>query len=58
MLMILDDTSTIKQFKDDTNTVNTEHFTNKELHLIKNMVKITYIIIKILIENKCFFSNA
>ena len=34
MLVILGDTSTIKQFKDDTITVNAEYFINKELHLI------------------------
>ena len=37
MLVILGDTSTIKQFKDDTNTVNTEYFINKELYLIKKI---------------------
>ena len=31
MLMILDDTSTIKAFTDDTNTVNVEDLINKEL---------------------------
>ena len=35
MLMILDDTSTIKAFTDDRNTVNVEYLINKELHIIK-----------------------
>ena len=38
----LDDTSTIKAFTDDTNTVNVEYFINKELHIIKHMAKTTY----------------
>ena len=34
MLPILDDTSTIKAFTDDTNTVNVEYLINEELHII------------------------
>ena len=35
MLMILNDTSSIKAFADDKNTVNVEYLINKELHTIK-----------------------
>ena len=34
MLMILNDTSAIKAFTDDANTVKAEYFINKELHII------------------------
>ena len=34
MLMILDDTSTIKAFTDGTNTMNVEYLITKELHII------------------------
>ena len=34
MLMILDDTSIMKAFTADTNTVNVEYLINKELHII------------------------
>ena len=42
MLMILDDTSTIKAFTDDTNTMNVEYLINKELHIINIRLKTTY----------------
>ena len=46
MLMILDDTSTIKAFTDDTNTVNVGYFINKELHIISIWLKLnTYTLI-------------
>ena len=35
MLMTLGDTSTIKAFTDDTNTVNVEYLISKELYVIK-----------------------
>ena len=38
--MILDDTSTIKAFTDDTNTVNVEYLINKELHVINMWLKL------------------
>ena len=54
MLMILDDTSTIKAFADDTNTVNVEYFINKELHLINIWLKLyTYVLI-VLVGNQTF----
>ena len=46
MLMILDDTSTIKAFTDDTNTVNVGYLINKELHIISIWLKLnTYTLI-------------
>ena len=45
MLVILDDTSTIKAFTDDTNTVNVEYLINKELNIPvgnKHMSKTTF----------------
>ena len=37
--MILDDTSTIKAFTDDTNTVDVEYLINKELRIINIWLK-------------------
>ena len=40
MLMILDDTSTIKAFTDNTNTVNVKYLINKELNIINIWLKL------------------
>ena len=46
MLMILDDTSTIKAFTYVTNTENVEYLINKELHIINIWLKLhTYVLI-------------
>ena len=55
MLMILYDTSSIKTFTDDKNTVNVEYFINKEHTYNKHMAKTTYIIIKVLIKQNVLF---
>ena len=40
VLMILYDTSTIKAFTDNTNTINVEYLINKELHIINIWLKV------------------
>ena len=40
MLMILDDTSTIKAFTDDTNKLNVEYLINEEQHIINIWLKL------------------
>jgi len=55
MLMILDDRNTIKTFTDDINTMNVEYMINKTLHIINIIIKIAYIIIKIVIKQNVLF---
>ena len=40
MLILLDDTSTITAFTDDTNRVNVEYLINKGLHIINIWLKL------------------
>ena len=60
MLMILDDTSTIKAFTDDTNTVNVEYVINKELHITNMWLKLHALPLQYLKNNfflKCLLNR-